>query len=71
MKKKFVISQDCLPSKSPVLFFAVLWLLFDRAGIPGWGWGVYWTFNVTFTAVWLSILWNETEDKVPGFGVTK
>lgn len=39
MKKK-VISRNCLPTRFPFMFTAVVYLLMDKFGAPGWLWGV-------------------------------
>lgn len=68
MKNKNVIHPDCLPMRSPLLFFTALWLLLDRFGIPSWGWGVYWTFAAIFAVVFVTARYKETQEKVLGFG---
>ena len=68
MKKKSVISTDCLPVRNPLLFFTVLWLVMDRNAAPGWGWGVYWTFAAIAACGYLISLWIEEYENVPGFG---
>lgn len=68
MKKKIVISADCMPVRNPLVFFTVLWLVMDRNAAPGWGWGVYWTFAAIAAFGYLFGVWHEESDKVPGFG---
>lgn len=68
MKNKNVIDPDCLPMRSPLLFFATLWLLLDRLGIPSWGWGVYWTLFALVGILYVSSQFEVNHEKLPGFG---
>lgn len=67
-KEKFVIDPSCLPSRSPIGFFVIIWLVMDRGAVPGWAWGVYWTIFALAVTGWLVAKWGEKSERVPGFG---
>lgn len=51
--KKIRRNQVAMPL--PGLLTTVGWLLFDRIGIPSWGWGVFWTI---FALLWASAIYD-------------
>lgn len=53
MMKQRVVSVKFLPTKLPLNTTIAGWLLLDRLGIPGWGWGVWWTVVVL---VWIAAI---------------
>lgn len=68
MKKSVVIKSSSLPTRSPLLFAIVMWLLADRIGAPGWTYGVLWTFVALWAIVFVVGLFSTTFRDVPGFG---
>lgn len=67
--KRVVVSYKCLPTRSPLLLIAVLYLLLDRYGnCPDWAWGVFWTLAVILYAGFWVVRWTEEEEPVQGFG---
>lgn len=65
---KRVIARDCLPSRSPLTFFAVVYLLADRYGnFPGWAWGVLGTLAGVIMLGWIFSRKSEVEIRPSGF----
>lgn len=67
-KNKKVVSRDSLPSRSPLEFLAVIYLLMDKFGAPDIYVGVFACMAVLITVGWVSAVWNETEINLPTFG---
>lgn len=66
MNRKLVISHSSLPVRSPLLIFAVLYLMLDRySNLPGWAWGVFWTLVVILYAGFLVARYLEVYVTVP------
>ena len=68
MKKHNVISSNCLPTRPPVLFGFVLWLLLDRLHTPGWLDGALWCLYALLLAAAFINLARERDVKIDGFG---
>lgn len=67
MKK--VISRENLPTRLPLQFTALCWLLLDRIESPGWVQGAAWTI---VAIVWIgSIISIRREHDVDIFGSRK
>lgn len=60
MKKRKCISRKSLPVGLPVFRTAVLILVLDRVGAPGWAWGVAATLMALW---WIGSLWVIAEQK--------
>lgn len=54
MSKRTVVSWKNLPTRMPLIFTAVCWLLLDRFDSPGWVWGVVGTLVVALWFVWIA-----------------
>jgi hypothetical protein len=68
MKHVTVIKSSSLPTRSPVGFAILFWLLLDRLGAPGWAFGVLGTLVFFMTVFWIVSFWTESKQDVPGFG---
>lgn len=69
MTKRKVISPKCLPTRIPVVGLAVIYLLLDKWGIPGWAWGVYGTLAAFLcTALGYFRAVEEVDIQLPTFG---
>lgn len=66
--KKIAIKSSSLPTRSPLMFAIVMWLLCDRLGAPDWAYGVLWTVVALRAIVFVITLFNTTFRDVPGFG---
>jgi hypothetical protein len=66
--KKVAIKSSSLPTRSPVLFAIVMWLLADRLGAPDWAYGVLWTVVALLAILFVYGQLNTTFRDVPGFG---
>jgi len=66
--KKVAIKSSSLPTRSPLMFAIVMWLLCDRLAAPAWAYGVLWTIVALWTMVFFISLFSTTFLDVPGFG---
>lgn len=65
MAKRKALSSKNAPRSLGVTFFAAAWLLADRIGLPGWGWGVWWTLAVIVAAVRAYDVFNAQDVELP------
>lgn len=56
---EYVIHRKNLPTRIPLPFLAIVWLLLDRFGAPGWAFGVFWTLAVILLAACGVALYQE------------
>jgi hypothetical protein len=68
MKRSTVIKSSSLPTRSPLGFAILFWLLLDRLGAPGWAFGVLWTLVGLLVLIWIISFKTESAHDVPGFG---
>jgi len=68
MKHVTVIKSSSLPTRSPVGFAILFWLLLDRLGAPGWAFGVLGTLVFFMAMFWIVSFWTESKQDVSGFG---
>lgn len=68
MKRSTVIKASSLPTRSPINFAVLYWLLLDRLGAPGWAYGVLWSLVALGAGVYIAGLFTETARDVTGFG---
>lgn len=68
MKRSVVIKSSSLPTRSPISFAVLFWLLLDRLGAPGWAYGVLWSLVALGAGVWIVSIFTETARDVTGFG---
>jgi len=68
MKKKVKISSTSLPTRSPVGFAILYWLLLEHLHAPEWAYGVLWTLVAILGLLFLVSQFTETTRDVPGFG---
>ena len=52
MKKRYVIRQDNLPMRSPLLATLLAWLVMERLSSPEWVWGAIGLFLAIIWIVW-------------------
>jgi hypothetical protein len=64
-------TRDVLAAKHrhvslPVTQTIALWLLMDRVGIAGWGWGVFWTLiGIGWLVVLIALFTDRTVARTP------
>ena len=73
VKRKKVVRIKDLPTRTPTLLAAVVWLYMDRFNAPGWLHGIVWTLlGVWWIAAVITVFWVDDEwpvqyrDKEPG-----
>ena len=71
MKRKTVIKWSSLPSRLPVSFGILWWLLLDRLAAPAWAYGVLWTVVCLGTIAFVIDFCRTDMRDVPGFGEPK
>jgi hypothetical protein len=68
MPPRFVIPHSALPTRPPVLFTVMVWLLIDRLDPAGWVIGMVWTLVVLLWCHALHRMGQEASKPLPGFG---
>lgn len=67
MKRSTVVKSLSLPTRSPIGFASLNWLLLDCLDAPGWSYGVLWTLVVQLGLYYIISLRTESKRDVPGF----
>lgn len=68
MKKRTVISSNCLPYRMPTVTTLVAILAMDFYDVSGWVYGVVGTLLAILWAGWLYNLFAQEEKTLPGYG---
>lgn len=68
MKKHYVIHRNNFPTRPPIVFGIVLWLLLDRLQAPGWLYGALFCLYGILLIASIVMIFKEDEKPLAGFG---
>lgn len=68
MQQRFVIKPSSLPSRLPISFGLLVYLVMEHFHAAGWVQGIVWTLYALLFIGAAICIWNETHVDAPGFG---